>query len=152
MEQKQHTCSRFVRLRSRAGFTIVEVVIALAVFSIFVVGAMRLLLMADEASGSGRDHYIAANIGKNRIERCRAFDIEQIWSFEESDTLVDVNGQPTTEGNYRRTTIISDAAPTNVMKIIVEVEIRDRDTWGFDGAVETVATYLTEMKGPPNRE
>jgi len=136
-------------VRDRAGTTLVEVVVGLFIFGLFVAGMCRLLVLVNESADRARDHYVAVNIAKNRIERARAFDFNQLTSvFTENNVLVDVNGQPAVDTNFRRSTQITPAG-TNLVEMVVTVDIRNRKTWAFNGPSEQVRTYIGDLKGPP---
>ena len=136
-------------LKGRDGTTLVEVVVGLFIFGLFVAGMCRLLVLVNESTDRARDHYVAVNIGKNRIERARAFDFSQLTSvFTENNVLVDVNGQPATDTNFRRSTQIISSG-TNLVEMVVTVDIRNRKSWAFDGPSEQIRTYIGDLKGPP---
>ena len=62
---------RNVTSRSRAGSSVVEVMIALSMFGLFTAGTCRMLVAHRKILDSARDHYIAANLAKDRIELAR---------------------------------------------------------------------------------
>ena len=64
------------------GFTLVEVMVALFIFGIVVAGMCRLLVVVKETADRARDHYVAVNIGKNRVERARAYEFQHLYLFE----------------------------------------------------------------------
>ena len=131
------------------GATLVEVVVGLFIFGLFVVGMCRLLILVNESGDRARDHYVAINIAKNRIERARAFDYNQLTAvFTESEVTVDVNGQPTADTNFRRSTQIGSSG-TNLVQMVVTVDIRNRRTWAFDGPSEQLRTHIGDLKGHP---
>ena len=135
----------------REGMTLVEVVVALFIFALVTAGMMKLMSVVSESSDRAREHYQAVNICKNRIERARSFDFAQIHTFEEDKVLVDKNGQPADDANFRRTTVVNEIG-TNLVEMIVTVEIRNRKTWEFDGVSEHVRSMLANMALPPDNE
>ena len=133
---------------SRQGTTFIEVVIALMIFGVCVAGLSALALSIHQGSDIARDHYVAVNIAKNRIERAKTTEFSQLFTLRESGTLVDVNGNVTTSGNYRRVTTIT-AVNSVLQEITVSVWIRNRVSLKFEPAVEGVRSYITEIRGPP---
>lgn len=129
--------------KSRAGVALVESLVALMVFALFVTGACKLLMSHKEISDMTRAHYTAVNIAKNRLELVRTFEFEQMDSFLESQVLVDSSGVPDREGNYRRTTAVN-MVDTNLMELVITVEIRDRVSLSFNGPNETLTTFFAE--------
>jgi len=127
----------------RAGTTIVETVVALAIFAGFTTGACKLLMSHRKISDMARSHYTAINIAKNRLELVRTFDFGQVDHFLEDDVVVDASGVPSTEGNYRRSTEVSTIS-SNLLELTVTVDIRNQQTLVFNPANEQVSTYFAE--------
>ena len=138
-------------LDGRSGLTLVETIVALTLFAFFIGGVCGLLNMVKEASDSARDHYVAANLAKNRIERAKEFGYENVPLFVESDVVLDESGKADTDGRYQRSTTITMPS-TNLYLVSVSVEIRNRRTLGFGVEDEVVQTYITNMAGPPEDE
>jgi len=136
---------------ARSGVGLIEVVIALFVFSMSIAGMCALAVIVKESSDRARDHYVAVNLAKNRLERAKSFDFIQLYTFRESQLLVDLNGTPVTasdpRGDYRRTTIVTNVTD-NLTEVRVTVEIRNRQTWGFVPGVEDIRTYVANIKAP----
>jgi prepilin-type N-terminal cleavage/methylation domain-containing protein len=130
--------------QGRAGLTLVEVMISIMVFSICIGGICWLVAMAKSVSDQARDHYVAANIAKNRVERGRTIEFNALEQFEADDVLVDAMGSPDLDGMYRMTTVVSNINDT-LKEIVVTVEIRNRNSWAFDGQIETVQTLLADF-------
>jgi len=128
--------------------TLVEVVAAIFVFSIFVVGMFRVLVVARETSDRARDHYVAINLAKNRLERARAFDFSQLYLFAEAGTVVDHNGAPTADGRFRRITTVTPIA-TNLVEMAITVQIKDRFKLQFGSESEELSSYLANLRPPP---
>ena len=135
--------------RGRDGMTIVEVIIAVAIFSVCMAGMCALVKAAKEMSDQARDHYIAINIAKNQLERARAFDFDQLDEFEETDAPVDVSGNDVSGDSYQfqRTTDVTNIA-VNLKEIQVTVEIRNRISRKFDTESETIKSLFAEYIEP----
>ena len=129
--------------RNRAGMTLVETVVALAIFAIFSAGACKLLMSHRKLSDMARGHYTAVNIAKNRLELVRTFEFEQVDNFIEDQVVVDASGLPATWGNYRRTTQISNVS-SNLLELTVTVDLRNRKTLAFTPAKQEVRTYFAK--------
>lgn len=119
----------------------VETIVALAIFAVFLTGACKLILSHRKVSDMARAHYTAANIAKNRIEQIRTFEFDQVPGFVESQVVIDASGLPSTYGNYRRSTSISNVS-SNLYDVVVTVDIRNRITLEFTPSHETVRTFI----------
>jgi len=128
---------------SRAGMSLVETLVALGIFALFITGSVKLLMAHRELGDMARAHYTAINIAKNRMEVMRTLGFGQADDFLEEKMLVDASGLPDAEGGYRRTTQIS-AVSSNLVEIAITVEIRDRKTLGFKGRNEHLTTYFAD--------
>ncbi|MDA0577607.1 MAG: hypothetical protein O3B24_05855 [Verrucomicrobia bacterium] len=143
----QTTSIQRSKQRSRAGVGLVEVMIALFMFSAAIAGMCSLAMIAREASDRARDHYVAINLAKNRIERAKSFGFSQLALFAENNVLMNSQGTLTASGDYRRTTTLSNMT-FNLKEIRVTVEIRNRDTWSFVPGVEDIRSYVADIVGP----
>ncbi|MEI6892559.1 MAG: prepilin-type N-terminal cleavage/methylation domain-containing protein [Pontiella sp.] len=125
-----------------AGVSLVEVLVALSLFALFIAGASKALLSNRALADLTREHYTAANIAKNRIELARTFEFDSLSKFAEAPQLVDISGESLSgdSGRYRRTTVI--ALTNNVAELTVTVEIRDHKTLDFEGSEEQVKTFI----------
>ena len=92
--------------KNRAGVALVEALVAITLFAIFVTGASKLLLAHRKISDMARMHYTAANLAKNRLELIRSFGFDARPDFMENDIVVNMSGLPDNTGHYRRTTTI----------------------------------------------
>jgi len=138
------------RIRShRDGISIVEVVVALLCFSITITALTSLTLTAKESGDVARDHYVAVNLAKNRLERAKSFGFTQLSLFAESDVIVDNSGAPSPNGRFRRTTTISNVSPT-LVEINVNVETQSRTTLEYYPGAENVKSYVTDIAGAPS--
>lgn len=124
----------------------VEVVVALLVFSIFIAGMTGLVLSARQAQDMARSHYIATNMAKNRLELARAIEYANIGIFSEQDVIVDANGNPDPDGGYRRTTVLGTVTP-NLVRVRVSVEVRNRISLEFETDAIVVDSYIAEYVG-----
>jgi len=130
-----------------AGMTVVETVVALTIFAIFTTGACKLLLSHRQVSDMARAHYTAINIAKNRLELVRTYDFDQVNNFVEDKVVVDTSGIPSADGNYRRTTQVSNIS-SNLLELTVTVGIRNRRTLQFNPANQELSTYFANYLAP----
>jgi hypothetical protein len=137
--------------KSRAGIALVEALVSLTLLAIFLAGAMKILISHHEMSDKARAHYTAINIAKNRMELIRTFEFGQVDDFLEDKVNIDASGMPSTLGNFRRSTQVSNVS-SNLLELAVIVEIRDQKTLAFSGSQEDLTTYfaeyLTEQSAP----
>ena len=129
----------------KAGFTIVESLVAVFTLSIFVAGVCALLVAARESIDRASMHYTAVNIAKNRLERLRTFEYGDMVMFAESDVRVDNEGNPDNAGHYQRSTTVSNVS-ARLLDVTVEVGVQDRVTLGFEGEKEVVQSYFTKYE------
>lgn len=131
-------------VRARDGLGLVEVVIALFIFAAMVAGMCGLVLIARESSDRARDHYVAVNLAKNRLERAKSFGFDQLSMFAEDKVRMNSQGVQTPNGDFRRTTIVSNVTP-NLTEVRVTVEIRNRETWEFVPGEEDIRSYVANV-------
>ena len=129
----------------RRGFTLVEVMVAILIFSICIGGICWLIVMSKQLSDRARDHYQAANLAKNRIERGRTLEFDSLEQFEMDQVIVDDEGHPDADGYFRLSTVVSNVNAL-LKEIIVTVEIRNRKTWDFEGEQETAQTLYADFE------
>jgi type II secretory pathway pseudopilin PulG len=115
---------------SKRGISIIETVIALMIFSICIGGFCGVVMQARQLSDQARAQYTAVNMAKNRFERARSFDFDQLHLFHESQVVVDHDGQPSANGNYRRTTTVSNVN-NRLKEMTVNIEIKNRISTEF---------------------
>lgn len=135
--------------RNRAGVALVEALVAIMLFAIFITGAGKLLLSHRKISDMARAHYTAANIAKNRLELVRSFEFDERPDFLENNVVVNMSGLPDSTGHYRRSTTITNLG-INICELMVRVEILDRKTLTYNGRNETVQTIMADYLARPN--
>lgn len=133
-----------INLSNKAGFTLAEAVISSFLVILVLGGAYALVSQSSSLIYSARNHYIAINISRARIERIRTFPYDQIQSFTETDVVVDDSGTPTTEGYFRRTTTVNTNYQAGLTMVQVQTDIRNQKTLTFKGEKESVASLFTE--------
>ena len=128
----------------QSGITIVEVLVAMMVFGIAIVGFASLALTMKQAGDGARDHYQAVHMAKNRLERARNVQFELLPMLAENEVLVGSDGNPDSSGSFRRSTIVSNVAP-DLYEISCTVEIKNRLSLQFEPALQSVKTFITDM-------
>jgi Tfp pilus assembly protein PilV len=140
--------SRWSEVRTlgrREGLTLVETIIAILIFAICISGICKLVVITRESSDRARSHYTAINLGKNRLERAKVFPFGQLNDFVENQTVVDGAGTPSANGEFRRTTTVSNVTAT-LKDVTVRLEIRNRVTRRFEGVSEAIQTYIADFR------
>lgn len=112
------------------GVSIIETLIALMIFAICIGGFCGVVMQARQLSDQARAQYTAVNMAKNRFERARSFDFDQLHLFHENQVVVDHEGQPSSKGNYRRTTTVSNVND-RLKEMTVKIEIKNRHSTKF---------------------
>lgn len=100
------------RLRNRSGFTLTEVMIALLVFGIGLVGLAAALPNGMQSREKARRMSVATFLTKEQVERLRSL------SFDDGDLAAGVHTDPTNpiDGVFRRRWQVQDNSPLPGMK------------------------------------
>lgn len=128
---------------STRGFTLIEAIISAALLAMVIAGSYKILGQASRLMRTSRNHYIAINIGKNRLERARLLEYDQLTMLAETNILVDTSGLPSSAGDFRRSTILNTNVTPGLMMLTVNTEIRNTMTQAFTGEVESVSSLFT---------
>ncbi len=141
MDTRQTMNAGSERMKAKAGFTLVESLMAMVVLAMVMGGAYTLIVQAAGMSRAARDHYVAVNLAKNRLERARNFQYSDLRLITENNMVVDENGNPNTTANFRRTTAVNTNFSANITEVAVTVQIRNFRT-GSWGAQEKMASLF----------
>jgi type II secretory pathway component PulJ len=132
------TCAR----RRRAGFSVIETVIACTIILIVLGGCYLILDSSMNLLRSARNSYTTTSITNARMERARMILFEDIPAMAESNTLVDEYGLPTSDGLFRRTTqVLTNQPLARCTTLIVKTEAHK------PGAAPTVYGNACTMSG-----
>lgn len=126
-------------VRPTGGFTLVEVMVCSVIFVIFCVFFLNSAVASMRSQQLACDYYKAMTIARNRIQRATEFEYDSILLMSENLVPVDGNGNITSVGIYRRTTIVS-AYPNgtpNLLQITVQVY--------YPGALRSMSAKPVEM-------
>jgi len=105
---------------SRAGFTLVELMIATSIFLVVALAFTGAYLSALRTHLMSSDYYKATCIARNRLERAKALAFDSLPLMAEEETPVDADGNPDPAGVFRRTTVVSNSV-VNCARITVQV-------------------------------
>ena len=128
----------------RYGTSLIETLIALMTVSLGLASAYPLVTQAGFAVRRGRDHYVATTIALATLERARNFDLGLLSLLAESGRLVDDQGLPDDNGQFRRTvTVLPDEPADGLTQVVVTVDIADRRRGGFRGEQQRATMAFT---------
>ena len=127
--------------RSRRGVTMVESVVALFVFGMFMSGACDLVAVTRQAMDRAQLRYAAVNLAKSRAERVMGFAFDQVNQCVMNQVVVDAGGAPDSAGAFRLSTSITQVSPV-LKQITVHVDIRNRRTTKFDCESQEIISYV----------
>ena len=130
------------------GITLVEVLISTGIFALVIVGIMGTLIISVDLSRKIDYEYTTTTLAKKRLETARTMIKTQgfwtLYTMEEEDTLINVDGMRDSDGEFVRTTKV-DPNYGNPRLTKVEVEIyysyRGKETPPFG-----MATIFTNIE------
>lgn len=128
----------------KSGFTLIEAVVSAVLLALVIAGSYTLLVRSAALIRAARNHYIAMNICKARIERARGFNYYQLSLLTETNLVVNDDGTPLSSGDYRRTTNISTNYQQGLTLMTVVTEIKSLKPRQFVGENESSAALFTE--------
>lgn len=132
----------------RDGFTIIETVLSVVVLLMVMAGAYKIITMTASLNRVVRNHYVAANLAKNRLERARNFPYADLSMLAEDKVVVNDNGVPNTTGRFRRTTTVNTNHAPGVTAITVTVDIKNLRSGTFRTESENISSLFTEYLSP----
>lgn len=91
----------------RAGFTLVEVVVALALLAIGMAGGYYAVTGAMQARKFAHDVYVGTLLANNWIEHAKTLPFAQLTDLRETGVAIDEDGNVDPDGRYRRTTEVT---------------------------------------------
>ncbi len=147
--------SRMVRRMQSAkrpnknGITLVEVLFSAAIITLIMVGVIVIFIQAADLSQRVDFEYAATTLSKNKLERARTLITTGGFSsltgsnFDETDTVVDSDGVPDANGDFKRTTTVTTSySGTSVLtRVAVSVVYKYRGTWKTDIAVTATTVF-----------
>lgn len=132
----------------RSGFTLIEVMIASAIFGIVALAFGSALIGTMKLHRTASRHYAALSIARNRIQRAYSMPYETLTqeNFGQDWKPVDERGEEKPNGLYQRLTIVSTNY-SGCVKVTVSVRfpmVMGRGMNPNPLVVETLCTPLTQ--------
>ncbi len=127
---------------AQAGFTLTEVMVAVLVLALFIIGCYTAVTGALWMNQTARDHYVAVQLANARLERARNIQYASLSQLVENNVVIDAMGTPSLNGQFRRTTTINPNYGSNLTEFVIQVDIRNRKTGLFGSVNETIASVL----------
>ena len=138
------SCTNMCKGGENSGFTLVEVMVAILILGLCMGGLCQLAANARQLSDMARSHYTAINIAKNRLERAKTVEYDELQFLTENDVVIDASGRADSTGNYRVNTSVSQSQ-TNLMELVVTVGMRNPLSLAFEGEGESIQTYVADI-------
>ncbi len=114
--------SNTTRPNSSSGYTLLEILIALSIFSYGILGVATMQVSGIHGNATSRWHTKATTWGMDRIEKLMTIDYDH-------DDLADGTHEPVTEGLFAISWTVTDDVPAdNCKTITVNVAWEDRGT------------------------
>ena len=130
---------------TKRGFTLVEAVVSSVLLVLVIGGSYSLVTRSQSLIYAARNHYVAINISRARLERSRDFAYDQLFTLAETNVVVTDSGVPSSVGYFRRTTSVTPGYQSGLTKIEVRTDIWDSRTRQFTtNNYESVASLFTE--------
>ncbi len=131
-----------MKTKGQQGFTLTEVMTAVVVLAIFMIGCYQAVTGALWMNQTARDHFVATQLANNRLERARNIPFTSLNLLVENQVVMVSDGTPSLSGPFRRSTTINANYGSNLTECVVRVDIRNHKTGQFDAINETLATLL----------
>lgn len=130
----------------RMAFTLVEVMVSLFLFALFIGGALGLLSQIMRTHYTVRDRTEATNLAWSRVERAANIEFSALPDLVESGIRINRAGLPDAEGDFLRTTSVS-SLPGALEAVLIRVEVLpfNRRQGGFSGSPEVIETVLSHI-------
>lgn len=126
----------------KSGMTMLELLIAMALFAIIMTAAFPLVDQMLARFQMARDHYVAASLCQGRIERARAVPYVDLRMMAEEGVRTDDYGNLSEpDGRFRRTTTITVDSPVAGMTTMrVQAHICICSRWGWRKCMHPMRT------------
>ncbi len=133
---------------TQRGFTLVEIVVSIALLGFFMAIAVSVIIQSARVTREARDRSVASALAWNQLERIRntPFSDMDAWVEGAPGTRVATSGLADPEGEFLRQTAITTTTNGMVLRNIrVEVWPLDRRTNDFDGEPEVLETIIADV-------
>lgn len=136
-------------LKKKVGFTLVEVLVAGILLSIFIASALAILVQVTRSAKLVRQRTDATTLAWNRLERARNMQFVEIDDLAEGSpgTRVNEAGLPDANGDFMRQTIINlETNGMEVKRIRIEVLPKSVQSSEFEGQPEIVESIIADIQ------
>lgn len=126
-------------LKSDKGVSLIEIMVAMAIFGIGVVAAIRTLPESNAKTTRGRNVTISVNLAQEKLEELMGLP----FSDADLDAGTHADLDNPIRGAYNRSWIVTDATPIDGMKLVsvsVSYETASADS------VKTLRTYISSRQ------
>lgn len=122
--------------RNRAGFTMIEVLIAMVILTVGLAGTATLVASLIRGTQMSRHVTAATTLCQDKVEAFKNSTYSSVASGSESN----INARGQAGGAYTRTWTVTEDATTSTKTIVVSV------TWPFNGVTKTrtMTTAITQ--------
>ena len=138
-------CMGAMHMKFKKGMSLTEVVMAMALITLCIGGIITVVVQSADMGHTADYTYVAIDLAKNRIERIRQIRNEKGYDIipqtAETDTIIDRNGIPDLNGDFKRTTTIEPTS-TRLTKVTVGVTYKRRGL--FNPVPVELVTLLSE--------
>jgi hypothetical protein len=110
------------------------------------IGASLALLIQNVRLGQTMDRvFIAGNLAKNRLERLKTMNFDELVYAQENETMVDRDGNPDNSGDFKRTSVVTTdyGGERRLTRVDVEVYYKRSTEAVSNEFVETPVTLST---------
>ena len=136
--------------RRPAGVTLVEILFSAGILSLVLIGTLTIFAHTVDISRRIDYEYTATSIARGRLERLRAaidtsgFPSLTDANFGETDTELDADGVPDTDGDFRRTTTVTTGYGGDALLTEAEITVtyRYRGVWKTGAAVSVTTLFV----------
>jgi hypothetical protein len=124
--------------------------VGLAVLGIVMLGSYRVIISMVRLRKAAHNHYAAAVMANNRIERAKNTSFHDLPLLAEDQVPVNDLGVPDSEGGFRRTTVVvrPHDGDDRLARVTVTVEVPRLLRTDGQRPAESVSTLLTEYVEP----
>jgi prepilin-type N-terminal cleavage/methylation domain-containing protein len=128
-----------MRRRDR-GFTLVELLIALAISMVGLIGLMALQMVAIRSNASSRNFAEATALAQEKLEQLQIAPVSTLVTSTTTENNVPPSPNNTNQAVYTRVTTIT----TNGSQALLKVDVKWNDSYavvGFAGKLHTVTMF-----------
>lgn len=136
------------RLAGSSGMTLTEVLISMAVCAFFVSSVILSFSVMTGISKRTGSLYSATNIAKSRLERARVImdtnGFSSLSALSETDTIVDGDGISDTDGDYKRTTTVTEnhEGSARLTRVDITVLYKYRKLWNTKAPTTLTTVFV----------